>query len=488
MTSVFKLRVAFFGVILFGLFHLKLAVESHIQAYAILSSKVLQPDVNNTTQVSQATRKTLFPTVIKRNNTTQVIQATRKNVFPSVIKGNDTVKDLRTVSPTSPIRSATSEIQEKDLLIPMSIMAMLSPSVNARLSIDIIANKCRFDAVKHEYEKRRAGGANGTVTLNCLTGCGGTGDRLRGISATLVRALSLGYNFRLEMNKPVPLRDVFTERGNVLWLSPRRPELADTFRVDALDKGDFKFCEWSRHTDVFVRTNLPGLIGADGHFQNESCHSQHQFYKEPLMRSRGWDMHKEDWYAMTGCSFWYLFSFGKHLQHTLSQELQRFHMWRIEHGRERNPIVGVHIRSGDTAMLGVGFEHDVRVGSAGQDGAIRIMECALKWSTVIGLQNATFFVVSDTIESRAFATSRFPGRVFPSSAVPFHTDRSHKGDLLKGTLSSWMDLLLLAFSDAIVLSRSGFGEAASHIGMFSQDRVLTPAECIHKGLVIVPSL
>jgi hypothetical protein len=326
--------------------------------------------------------------------------------------------------------------------------------------------------------------------LNCLTGCGGTGDRLRGISATLVRALSLGYNFRLEMNKPVPLRDVFTERGNVLWLSPRRPELADTFRVDALDTGDFKFCEWSRYTDVFVRTNLPGLIGADGHFQNESCHSQHQFYKEPLMRSRGWNMHKEDWHAMTGCSFWYLFSFGKHLQHTLSQELQTFHTWKVEHGRERNPIVGVHIRSGDTAMLGGGFGHDVRVGSAGQDGAIRIMECALKWSIVIGLQNATFFVVSDTIESRAFATSRFPGRIFSSSAVPFHTDRSHKGDLLKGTISSWTDLLLLAFSDAIVLSQSGFSEAGSQIGMFSQDRVLTHAECIQNpnGLVIDASM
>ena len=201
-------------------------------------------------------------------------------------------------------------------------------------------------------------------------------------------------------------------------------------------------------------------------------------------------MHEEDWYAMTGCSFWYLFSFGKHLQHTLSQELQRFHMWKVEHGRERNPIVGVHIRSGDTAMLGVEFEHDVRVGSAGQDGAIRIMECALKWSIVIGLQNATFFVVSDTIESRAFATSRFPGRIFSSSAVPFHTDRSHKGDLLKGTISSWTDLLLLAFSDAIVLSQSGFGEAGSHIGMIPQDRVLTPAECIlnPKGLVIDASM
>jgi hypothetical protein len=421
-------------------------------------------------------------------------------VARSIVKGSSAVPVILPVAYTEPIRStprlsrlpapslakssvpvATTSLSGVPVL-PASVLAMLSQNVTARLSGDLIAKTCRFDAVQLEYQKRRAAGATGTVTWTCSGGCGGNGDRLRGISATLVRALSIGYDFRITWTHPVPVSEVFTERGYVPWLSPTQERAGTTFSVVAIDQGELKFCEWSRHENVSVRTNLAGNIGSDWRIQKESCHLQHRFYKEPLMRSRGWETYKEGYHATVGCSFWYLFAIGKRLENTMVEELNRFQAWKVAHGRTGNPTVGVHIRSGDKAM---NLGEDVRVGIVGKDGALRVMECALKWSNAIGLENATFLLVSDNQESREVAISILPGQVWSTSAVSFHTDKP-VGDVLLGTISSWVDLLLLSLTDAIVLSPSGFGEASSNIGMFPKERVLTPEECIRNlnGLTI----
>jgi hypothetical protein len=458
-----------------------MARSDNTPALPLAATGTKTSDIGSTPQHSDK----LSGVVIDNLHTEKTIQklASVSDAFRQRLADNDTVQARRGTLLNYSVPVATTESLGGVPVIPASVLSMLTPNVKQRIHGDLIAKTCRFDAMQHEYQKRRAMGATGTVTWACTDFCGGNGDRLRGISATLVRAVSIGYDFRLQWTNPVPVSEVFTEREYVSWLSPTHPSSGKTLSVHAIDSpGDLKFCEWSRHENVNIRTNLPGKTGSDRRIQNESCHLQHRFYREPIMRSRGWDTYQLGYHAMVGCSFWYLFAIGKRLENKLLEELNRFQAWKVAHGRTENPTVGVHIRSGDKAM-GVG--DDVRIGTVGDEGAFRVMGCALKWSREIGLENATFLVVSDTPKSRELAVSFLPGQVWSSSAVPFHTDKS-RGDRLMGTISSWVDLLLLALTEAIVLSPSGFGEAASNIGMFPRQRVLTSLECIltHDGLKI----
>jgi len=52
-------------------------------------------------------------------------------------------------------------------------------------------------------------------------------------------------------------------------------------------------------------------------------------------------------------------------------------------------------------------------------------------------------------------------------------------DTLEGTLGTWVDMLLLALSDAVVLSRSGYSESAAEIGMFPSERILRWKQCLN---------
>ena len=105
--------------------------------------------------------------------------------------------------------------------------------------------------------------------------------------------------------------------------------------------------------------------------------------------------------------------------------------------------------------------------------------CAARWAEEMGLEEASFVVVSDSQEFKRLATELLPGRVYASATVPFHTDKS-VGDALGGAVGAWVDMLLLALSDAAVISRSGFGESAAQIGLFPEGRVLRWQDvCFH---------
>lgn len=307
----------------------------------------------------------------------------------------------------------------------------------------------------------------------CHFDCGGNGDRLKGIASTFIRAAAIGFDFRLDFPIwDVPGKTIFVPRDLVPWAWPLPAISGQRLEVAAIDRDVLDFCNWTAYEEVFVTTNLAGQ-----RIKNETCASSYPFASEALMRTRNpWiEGHDEyyDQYALVGCTFWYLFAFGDELEVSLSSELSRLDAWKREHSRRQHPTVAVHIRAGDHAMRVGNLVYD----SAGESGAETIMGCALRWSQAVGFEDANFVVVSDSEESKRLAEEMFPGRVFASSSVPFHTDKSAH-DSLTGTLGSWVDMLLLALSDAIVLSRSGFGESAAEIGMFPPERVLRWEQCV----------
>merc|ERR1719354_536651 len=52
-------------------------------------------------------------------------------------------------------------------------------------------------------------------------------------------------------------------------------------------------------------------------------------------------------------------------------------------------------------------------------------------------------------------------------------------DLVRRSIESWVDLFLLSSSDALVMSASGYSQAAKDIGFIADNRTIQYEECIN---------
>lgn len=362
--------------------------------------------------------------------------------------------------------------------LPRSVTALISGNASFRLSASRIEGTCRFvdfqRIYREAYEARRAAGLSSClVRWTCEKMCGGNGDRLQGLVATFLRAVAIGSKFQMDWSHPVPIESVFRLR-NMEDHSPmptsslhvsKHERNVKKLKIRIIDRGTFRFCEWSNSSEVIVATNVAGE-------RQDSCATRAPLFRADVMRSNGPKLYNGDRNAI-GCTFWYLFAIGGKIEAALVQELARFMEWKTANGKSHSRTVAVHIRTGDKAM-DVGSD---RLGVNQKRQTERLMGCAQKWADDAGLNDVVFLVASDSQEVKRFAADRLPKRVFTSSTLPFHTDLSKGQERLAGTIGSWVDLFLLALADAIVLSQSGFGRSAASIGLFPASHIVYWKQC-----------
>lgn len=89
---------------------------------------------------------------------------------------------------------------------------------------------------------------------------------------------------------------------------------------------------------------------------------------------------------------------------------------------------------------------------------------------------ATILLCADNDAVKEYARMHFSDRVYTSRSLPLHTDISGRTDhesLLAGTIDSWVDVLMMALQDGIVISSSGFSVLVAQVGNYQPYQIAT---------------
>ena len=283
----------------------------------------------------------------------------------------------------------------------------------------------------------------GSITYVCHSNCGGLADRIRGISAAFMYSLILNRTFHIDMPE-MHLNEFLQPSKHVPWDSP-----APTVRqyYQAIDNPDgLRLCEWPQHRDISISTNVwsPRFVLNAACTEWQSTHARHivnAFFRAPP-NAQGYILE----FPCIGKTFHHLFRLNPVLLDRL----------RAERARLPNdmPSVGVHFRAGDSAM----FE-----GSSDQRGH-SLVACLHEAETIF--PKGITYLVSDSLQAK---TSHMNATILVSPAVPFHVDKSpYDGERI---MSVFVDLLMLASMNAVVLTSSGFGALAALIGGYGPKHV-----------------
>jgi hypothetical protein len=372
---------------------------------------------------------------------------------------------LESCPPPPNTRSQKNEARASDqnlshsvaMFLPPEIIPFLSPMVKNRLQTSAVEQVCAFK------ELDQAGQA-GTCRVNfiCDDNCGGIGDRLKGLAGVMIRAKALGCQFMVSMRHPINfLPDILelrklTPAMDSSWgkLDSSNSSLRVKVRNDYYQS--WSFCSWSNYSTINVQANVPG--------EAYECEADFDLVRNWISRSKGPRVG-----GMYGCTFWYLFSLGSSLTRFLHQELQDFDTWKIKKGRQRNLVLGVHLRFGDESFGSTSApKHKILTQ--------RLFGCLAAIETYLGVSDTTIFIASDHLHTKVALQEENPHRVYITSHAPFHVDNIHasvsNSDVMKGTLLSLAEIFLLSFSDGLILSDGGYGNLAAQIGMFPHYAVL----------------
>lgn len=352
----------------------------------------------------------------------------------------------------------------------------------ARLSRAQISLRCKHKELWNIWNRRRAKTPKrGVVIWQCLLGygCGGNGDRLRGISGALYNAIRTGYDFAIHWDNPVPVDFFLSARYpplknitdydinlNATFLSSPSGVPPPTLAVASFDHKDstLQECAWVRYDNVLVRSN---------ELYSTSCGDEGEL--KPFFFANQENVADLHWnrYPCLGCIFWFLFSISPPLQISIERELRAFAEWMNATNRSHISTVAIHFRGGDHYM-NVGQEHrgEKRMELTQLHNMIACAEKIERNSPEL----PTIFLCADSQAAKAYAKTHYGDRVYTSSIIPFHTDREG-ADPGNGTMGTWTDLMLLGLADGIVLSSSGYGVLAAQIGMYDRAQIITSGEC-----------
>lgn len=167
-----------------------------------------------------------------------------------------------------------------------------------------------------------------------------------------------------------------------------------------------------------------------------------------------------------------------------------------------NTVTGVYVRMRDVATRGPGRPSDeVLAEGIGRELLSNGLKCARELAGRHGPErkpSLTLFLSDNTpLRQIAIAQSDHSGRqIVSSDIVPFHTstcsgsttDDDRQGTcewssaMARGHLEAWMDLLLLASSEMVVVGSGGFSLCSASIGFIpGEKRILghSPPDCNH---------
>lgn len=267
-------------------------------------------------------------------------------------------------------------------------------------------------------------------------GCGGIGDSTRGLARLFIEALDEGAEFAVRWANPHPINP------DILALRPPF-DAASVAASDADGKvwsfvdGDSswnKKCDWpkrgfggSEHGSIRIRTNNP--LKDD----TEMPCSKSAAVTKWLQETAPWQRE--------GCVFWHLFDPGADLAAKLDEEFSVTPRFKV----------AMHVRAGDAA-LGVGGMKFF--GSHRDWEQDAMLACARAKAN-----GGTIYVATDSHRLKMRWANEPDVYIPPSKAA--HTD---KGASKTQLINAFVELLMLASADTLVMSNSGYSRMARSIG------------------------
>jgi len=292
--------------------------------------------------------------------------------------------------------------------------------------------------------------------------CGGIGDRFKGWANLRLLALDLCVPFRTQW---LGLDQVWDNRreNQKFTLADDDGFFNDVSKTEFYNNMTFQRKITSELSDHNLR--IKSNIGI-GQIDNR------------LSKLEWATLSDDDIAEVEGCFFNEFFQLSQPFQNTLNQDLQQ--LLEAKQGYEH--IIAIHFRMGDAMSnmreWGTPTFHGDKRHTVGQ--ADEMIKCAQELETTIfqSSSNALFLFFSDSEDAKNRVKGAYEN-VYVTSVSPHHVERRKMTDAEERTqrfraaqLSSWTEIILMSYAEALVTSGGGFPHVAIAIAGIPKERVL----------------
>ena len=322
-----------------------------------------------------------------------------------------------------------------------------------------------------------AGETSRTLTWYCDSGCGGIGDRVKGMYRAFLLALVTNRTLFIHMSDQVQ-STVFLEPGGIDWRPVHRcVDLHHKQTVQPISlfnrvfgvKGNLSLelnrLEAVDNMYISGQGRIPGTVRSilQSEISAKLSPSHLGLLQAVLESGTGASLH-----YFTSELYQFLFRLPQQVQQMTKNKLAELKL-------KPHRFVTVHIRTGfknsimgEIVPLSAQFWKGTRFARS-QDSWRHMIDCALNVSDLKFGTNSTILVASDDREPKNWAVSEYKSRVAMLDIEPVHVANKlilgvFNAKSRKDYLDTWVELSVMAQSVAIVSIRSGYAEVASHMG------------------------
>ena len=346
-----------------------------------------------------------------------------------------------------------------------------------------------LDTYKTLHKTQRHRITNGqpvnSLTWYCITGCGGIGDRIKGMYAAFLLALTMNRTFFIYQSEEIQ-KTMYIEPNAIDWrpvngcikLNPEDRTLENFGRISEWQRTVFGEVDYfSAIIDKMKSRNSISISGIRTMAQLIRSINQSSLPHEnkPLVRAL---LSLLEWGPSLHCLLsilhQYLFQVPQQVVREATSALAMLNL-------HPQKFVSVHIRTGfmnrytGEILIGWDFIKGVRFARR-KESWKGMIECALQIADSDLGKDSLVFVSSDDQEPKDWALTTYGERIRVMDIHPVHVSRG----ILRGYesndhsfLQNWVEMAVVAQSYAVVRIPSGFSDTAAHMCSISPLTIYT---------------
>lgn len=323
-----------------------------------------------------------------------------------------------------------------------------------------------------------------TLTWMCDTGCGGIGDRVKGIATSLLLAALTDRLLLIQWSTPFDPKQqrLLFQPAAIDWdfnesvlnvVHAEHPELvhvtttADTGWITQVLQGTI-FNDSVQHvvvrTNVHFRTFFLGLPDFDSS-------TLHMLHKKGLNHRMLEEMQGRD-EMVSGLLVRFLFRFSATLLPGIGRMTKAL-------GLENHKYVGVHLRTGFFGTLNENPErfavfHHKKVWQ-------QLLDCAIEKGVALLGSEVPVVLLTDSTAVKEWAFNHYKGRVLLTTKEAIHFDKEEDSNITTDAeLQAGAEMGILAYSSILFVSTtSGFSHVAREYCGIPDSRLLNRLSCQH---------
>ena len=313
----------------------------------------------------------------------------------------------------------------------------------------VFSNYAKFH--QQSLQERRKGRF---LLYECNGHCGGYGNRIRGITMSLLFAILSNRTFLIQMSHPFDINQLlhpnaiqwnYTGYRNIKHVIKKYFNMIDLQRLKLYWPS---FSKQLFNPDVNVIT-----INANLNFFTVFDDKWSKLFRDHFNITKG------NYISIYGCVVRYLFTYDKVVTDAIKKEIQ-------EVGVVPGLYVSVHLR---TFWDVPGSVHH----SPGP-----FLSCAVEIANNMSKNlNKTFkvYFITDSQNAKETAKTEYNGQVLTSHVKVVHVDKLKvKGSAFEGFIGVMVNIEVAAMGAVFVRSRSSFADLIESIGQFNKNSVIEP--------------